>query len=115
MSQADVAGWSAREPSLSRFPRSARYLVATLIVVAGIVALWLTLHWQATPQVQQLPERERLELFRRTLDDLRLCATKSGALIPAHCEHQAELVQDFAECDHACRDLALSWDHRPTR
>lgn len=113
MSHADVGDWGTQRAPPSF--RAKRALLAALIVIASALVVWLLVRGQAQPEVQRLPARERQELFQRTLLDLRLCATESGALIPAHCSHQASLAQTFAECDAACRELASRWENRPTR
>jgi hypothetical protein len=103
---------------VGRFPGIPRRVLIALAIAVALVtgALFLTsVRLTRGAQVARLPPDQRSALYQRALADLTLCATPSGKLIKKHCEHQAELVVEFAECDATCRELAATWHTLPMR
>ena len=108
---------------LPRSPRrrraAARLWFRGAVVVALVGALTFMWIWAQSSQrraIQSMPDDERGELYRRTLEDLRsVCAVERGPEMDAHCRSQSEFILDFAECDDACWRLARWQIVGPTR
>jgi hypothetical protein len=66
--------------------------------------------------IRGLPEAERVELYRRTQEDLRtLCEPVRAARLDDHCRSQASFIVKFPECDDTCRKLATRQLESATR
>ena len=103
---------SGRFPGI---PRPALTAVAIAVAVVTGALFWTSLKLIRGAQVGRLPEAERTALYERMRADLELCAAPSGKLIKKHCEHQAELIVEFPECDASCKSLAAPWHTLPVR
>ncbi len=98
---------SAEPPTRSRARR--RWL-APLLAAAGLsalIALSLWLDGRERQALVAMPAAERVELYRRTLQDLEHCA-RPGAPVAFHarCVESATLILRFPECDRRCQALA---------
>lgn len=89
--------------------RRRRLTIAVLVAIAAIALPWLWLTLARPPDLSHLRSESRKALYTRTLSDLELCNGPEGRLLSAHCDHQAEFVLDFDECDSACKALSAKW------
>lgn len=92
--------------------RRGRQRLTSILVVAGIVAVAIPWIWSVvarTPHLSHLPSESRKALYARTLSDLELCAGPEGKKLAAHCDHQAEFILNFEECDGTCKGLSARW------
>ena len=89
-----------------------RQRLTAIFVVAGIVAVAIPWIWSLVaeaPHLSRLPPESRKALYARTLSDLELCSGPDGKKLAAHCDHQAEFILNFEECDGACKGLSARW------
>jgi len=116
MAQTAASHWLSQPAG--RFPGIPRRALITVAIAVALVTaalFWTSVKLVRGAQVARLPEPERKALYQRALADLKLCTTDSGRLIKKHCEHQAELIVEFPECDGACKRLAALWLTLPPR
>jgi hypothetical protein len=91
-----------------------RRWLTILLVSAGIAVVavaWLLSILARVPNLSHLPSESRKALYARTLSDLELCAGPEGRKVTAHCDHQADFILNFEECDGACKALSAKWRH----
>ena len=74
-----------------------------------VAGAWLWSVAGRLPKVSHLSPESRKALYARTLSDLELCNGSEGRLVEAHCDHQAEFILNFEECDDACKALSAKW------
>jgi hypothetical protein len=103
MSEGDASATAIRERRRRRL---------TILLLAGIAAVavpWLWSILARPPDISHLSSESRGALYARTLSDLELCTGPEGRMLGAHCDHQAEFILNFEECDGACKALAAKW------
>ncbi len=80
-------------------------LVAVAILGAAIAYFWS--QTEETRALMALPEAERVGLYWRTLENLKIiCDPAPGRSFRDFCRAQASLVLEFPDCDAACHDIA---------
>lgn len=86
-----------------------RWLTVVLVGVVAVAVPWIWSIVGSLPHLSRLPPESRKALYARTLSDLELCTGPGGRLLAAHCDHQAEFILNFEECDNACKSLSARW------
>lgn len=115
----DVIPISSRRPAQSRDvkPEAAERkppagALVLLVIVLGLVVLGLLFVFaESRPRrsIAQLPDAQRLAIFRRAYDELReTCRLPEAADDPVQgrCRNTASFVLLFPECDQACSEAA---------
>lgn len=97
-----------------RWPRA----IGAAALLVSVLAFWIWASDADKREIRSLPDRQRLALFQRTLDDLQnSCDPAPPRSLRDFCHRQAELALKFRECDTSprCQELARRHLLQPRR
>jgi len=77
-------------------------LTLALAVAVRLVAPSSSVHRGLTA----LGTDARVDLYKRTMENVRLCRAQTTDDLKSFCQQQAELVIAFSECERGCQGLA---------
>ncbi|HKY38880.1 MAG TPA: hypothetical protein VJN18_23225 [Polyangiaceae bacterium] len=90
-------------------------VIGLLLAFAGALLLWLETRAEEVSAIREIPAAQRSELYQSTRRALlAVCdPPRRPAGLEDYCDAQARFIQQFDECDEACRDVARHAARQP--
>lgn len=97
--------------------RRVAVIVALFAVLIAVVAAWSVRENVQRDALLEMPAQARGRLYERTLHTLQVDCdpAKRPRGLDTYCADQAAFIQQFPECDQACKALVQPYQKKATR